>query len=263
MYVAAVQFDIAWEDKPANHARIERMLDDAGLPAGTLVLLPELGDTGFSFDLDAIVDATSLAWARRLASRTGMWIQAGYAERGADGRGANCASLIDPEGRVAGTYRKLHPFSFGREVEHFDSGDRLLLAACGGVTVAPLICYDLRFPEAWRLAALAGAEVFTLGASWPAPRQEHWRALTIARAIENQACVITCNRTGRDPHLAYAGGSMIVDHTGNVLAEGGTEPAVISAELDVTALREWRATFPALADARAGLLGCIDIDRVV
>ena len=124
--------------------------------------------------------------------------------------------------------------------------------------VAPLICYDLRFPELWRLAALAGAEVCTIGASWPDPRQHHWRALIIARAIENQAYVVAVNRTGNDPHCAYAGGSIIVSPMGEVLAEANDRPAMLTAQLDLPALRTWRAEFPVLRDIHRDLLGSIE-----
>ena len=100
MRVAVVQYDIVWEDKPANHRIVERMLDDAGLRPATFVLLPELGDTGFSFDLDAIVDERTLPWAIETAVRFGIWIQAGYAVRGPDGHGRNCASIVSPLGEV-------------------------------------------------------------------------------------------------------------------------------------------------------------------
>lgn len=251
----AVQFDIAWEDKPANHRRMEAMIREADLPEGSFVLLPELGDTGFSFNLDRIVDDSSLAWARRVATRFGVYVQAGYAERGEDGYGRNCASLVDPTGEVLATYRKVYPFSFGREIEHFRGGDRLVVKRCGPFMTCPLICYDLRFPELWRLGALEGAEVFTIGASWPAARQAHWRALLIARAIENQAYVVAVNRVGEDPHLAYAGGSIVVSPKGEVLAEGGREETVISADLAPAPLRDWRDRFPALRDVRRELLG--------
>ncbi|MHC4989617.1 MAG: nitrilase-related carbon-nitrogen hydrolase, partial [Planctomycetota bacterium] len=98
MRFAAVQFDIAWEDKPANHRAIETLIDETALPAGTFVVLPELGDTGFSFDLDRIVDDLTLPWARELARRRSVWLQVGHAERGADGMGRNCATIIAPDG---------------------------------------------------------------------------------------------------------------------------------------------------------------------
>jgi len=266
MHVALIQFDIAWEDKPANHRRIEELLDEAALPAGTFVLLPELTDTGFSFDLDRIVDGTTVPWARDLARRRGVWLQVGDATRGPDGRGRNCATIITPDGTVVGRYEKVHPFSFGGELDSFSGGDHLLIGQCDDVQVCPLICYDLRFPELWRAAAKPydegpPAELFTIGASWPDARQSHWRTLLIARAIENQAYVLGVNRIGVDPSLSYAGGSIIISPTGGVLAEADDGPAVIEADLDIEELRGWRSRFPALADVRPELLGRIKIVR--
>lgn len=260
MRVAAIQFDIVWEDKPANHAIVERMLDDVKIEAGTFVLLPELGDTGFSFNLEKTMDGATLPWAKRVARERGIWLQPGYAERGSDGKGRNCAAVIGPDGEVRGVYQKVHPFSYGREIEHFSGGEKLVICEVDGAPLCPLICYDLRFPELWRHAALTGAEIFTIGASWPAPRQAHWRALLIARAIENQSYIVAVNRVGSDPHLPYAGGSIIVSPQGEVLAEGGEETAVLTAELDFEALREWRKTFPALRDVHRALLGSIPIE---
>jgi predicted amidohydrolase len=136
----------------------------------------------------------------------------------------------------------------------------VIVRACGEAAVCPLICYDLRFPELWRVAALAGAEVFTIGASWPEVRQAHWRALLIARAIENQAYVVGVNRVGRDPSHGYAGGSLIVAPDGEILAEGGRAPTVLVADLDLASLRAWRAEFPALRDVRPELIGSMNLD---
>jgi predicted amidohydrolase len=266
MKVFAVQFDIAWEDKAENHRRIERMLEEAEVAPGTFVLLPELGDTGFSFNIDAIVDDRSLEWARATARGFGVWLQHGYPVPGSTGKGRNRASIVSPDGEVVGSYDKVHPFTYGRgEQHHYDSGSQLTLRGVVGLpgepVICPLICYDLRFPELWRLAALAGAEVFTIGASWPNARQAHWRALLIARAIENQAYVIAVNRTGADPYLKYAGGSIIVSPKGEVLAEADDEPSTLDATLNLEALRAWRHDFKALSDAHRDLLGTIAIDE--
>ncbi|MDY7107481.1 MAG: nitrilase-related carbon-nitrogen hydrolase, partial [Planctomycetota bacterium] len=174
MEVVAVQFDIAWEDKAANHRRMESMLEGAGVEPGAYVLLPELADTGFSLNVPAIVDERSTAWAADLARRRRIWVQMGYPAIGPDGMGRNCATIFSPDGETIGTYEKVHPFSYGREVERYAGGGRLLISELDGQPgqpmVCPLICYDLRFPELWRLAASAGAEFFTLGASWPNAR---------------------------------------------------------------------------------------------
>jgi predicted amidohydrolase len=264
MRFACVQFDIAWEDKAANHATIEHMLDQArpAIEPGAFVLIPELGDTGFSMNLDRIVDERSVAWTIDLAKRRGIFVQHGFARRDPGARlGRNCAVIVSPNGEVIADYEKIYPFSYGREADHYDGGDHLSIALCGSAWVCPLICYDLRFPELWRLAAInqPPAEVFTIGASWPAARQHHWRSLCIARAIECQAFVVACNRCGKDPHLAYSGGSMVVSPLGEILAEASDQPLVMQAEIAPTTASRWRDEFPALRDVRRELLGRVRV----
>ncbi len=260
MQFASLQHDIAWEDPAATRKIIERSLEGCGLPAGSFLLLPELGETGFSVALDRVAGRGGVAWAAELARSRGWFVQVGHAEIGADRRGRNRATVIDQEGRVLGDYDKIHPFSFAGEDRHYGPGERILLVEAGGFTVCPLICYDLRFPELWRLAARAGAEVFTIGASWPAARAAHWRQLAVARAIENQAFVVACNRVGRDPNHAYAGGSLVVSPLGEILAEGGEAAALVEAGLDRSTLLEWRQTFPAMRDRRDSMLGTVSVD---
>ena len=261
MEIALVQYDIAWHDKAANHARIEAMLTEAEVPSGAFVLLPELGDTGFSSNLEAVTREDSVAWARDLAMNRGWTIQVGHARRADDDFGRNCATIVRPDGTVAGSYEKVFPMTLLGEARTYRGGDKLLLCDIGPVTVAPFICYDLRFPELWRLAALEGAELLSIGASWPVQRSQHWRHLLVARAIECQAWVIGCNRTGSDPKLDYDGSSMIVAPDGSVLAEAGSEEVVLRATLDLEGGRRFRERHPFLADARRDLLGEFEIRR--
>lgn len=261
MRVASLQHDIVWEDPAATRRIVSAMLESIELPAGSLLLLPELGDTGFSVAIERITGLDGVAWAQSLAKSRGWHVQFGHAERGPEGLGRNRATIVSPGGEAIAAYDKIHPFSFAGEDRAYRGGDRLVLADVGGFAVCPLVCYDLRFPELWRLATLAGAEVFTIGASWPAKRAGHWRSLLVARAIENQAFVVACNRVGRDPSHEYAGGSMVIDPTGEVLAEGDRDAACVTAELDRRRLLDWRETFPAIADVRRGLLGGIAVDR--
>jgi len=265
MRFAAVQHDIAWMDPAPNWERIGNLLADARLPAGSFALLPELCDVGFTMETDRLPRFDSVGAARGLARSHALWLQAGYADLGVNAeRPTNRAAIIAPDGRVAGAYDKVHLFSPGREDRHYAAGRSITVVDVpsdqGTWKVCPLICYDLRFPEVFRLAALAGAEVFTVGANWPAPRALHRRALAVARAIENQAYVIACNRIGRDPHVEYAGDSFIVAPSGEVIAEAGDAERVISVELDRAELLRWRERFPALRDLRRGLLGEIAVD---
>jgi len=142
----------------------------------------------------------------------------------------------------------MHPFSLGGEGVHFAAGNDPMLFDWNGVKVCPLICYDLRFPEVFRTAAVRGAEVFAVIANWPRARQHHWEILLKARAVENQAYVIGVNRVGRDPNLRYEGGSLVVDPRGKVIADGKTCEGVIRAEINRVELQEYRRRFPALQD---------------
>jgi omega-amidase len=259
MLLAAVQIDIAWHDPTASRRRFQSLLDRANLPAGSIAVLPELGDVGFTVDLNAVTPSDAPEWAATQAKSRGVHLAVGYPRRAEDGFGRNEFAIAHPSGSISPAYAKVHPFGFGRETEAYRGGEGLVLARVGPFTACPLVCYDLRFPELWRLATLAGADLFVLGASWPAARQHHWRSLLIARAIENQAYVVAANRVGNDPTLAYAGGSMIISPTGEIVAEAGAEEAIITAPADHAALTAWRTKFPALRDVKRELLGDIAV----
>jgi predicted amidohydrolase len=254
--VACCQLDAAWEDKAASFARARALLAAARLPAGALVLLPELFATGFSMNVDAIAepeDGPTVAFLKGVASDFGVAVLGGVVRRGPDGRGRNRAVAVSPAGDVLADYAKIHPFTFGEEAKHYRGGDAVATFPWADTTVAPAICYDLRFPELFRAAVGQGAQVLAVIANWPAVRQAHWTALLAARAIENQCYVVGCNRAGDDPANHYAGGSIVIDPRGNVVAGAGAAPCVLQAALDLPALRAYRQNFPALADIRRDL----------
>ncbi|MCH2133371.1 MAG: hypothetical protein MK116_06440 [Phycisphaerales bacterium] len=262
MRVHALQYDIAWEDKPVSQARMDALIAATPPEPGSLLVTPELGDVGFSLNIDALVDDQSLAWASGVARRYECWVQHNWVERDAgEDRGRNTAAIVRPDGSVVARYQKIFLFSPGHEQRSYEPGRAIHLVDIGGIIVCPLVCYDLRFPELWRLATIAGAELFTVCASWPAKRASHWRDLAIARAIENQAWVIAVNRTGRDPHLDYVGGSLIVTPHGEVVARGGEADEMLTAEVDPESTRAWRAEFRCLDDIRPEFLGSIDVIR--
>lgn len=254
-----VQPDIAWEDHEENYARTRRLLAAADIRPGDLVLLTEMFDTGFSveFEKTADVDARTLGFLRTLASELRVTLQGSRTVIGPDGRGRNRFSILGPDGALLAEYDKVHPFSLGRttEAERFTSGGEVVTYAWThapdhSVVVCPAICYDLRFPELFRIGMLKGAELFALGANWPTSRQAHRRALDIARAIENQAFVLDVNRTGNDPALAYSGGTIAIGPRGDILGELGDAPGVLSVGIDIKDARDWRRTFPATRDHR-------------
>ena len=253
MRVALLQMDLAWEDVPENHRRAERLLADAAARAARLAVLPEMFSTGFSMAPERIAQpegGPSETFLRERARSLGIWILASVPESGGAGGGRpkNVALLVSPEGAVA-RYAKIHPFSFGGEDKHYGAGDRVVTVPVEGVRVTPFICYDLRFPEPFRVAARE-TDLFCVIANWPDARREHWRALLRARAIENQAYVVGVNRAGDGDRLHYAGDSAAVGPLGETLAEAGEGEAVLVCEIEPQAVAKLRARFPALDDVR-------------
>ncbi len=253
MEIFCIQTDIAWEDRPANFARIEAQLDGVMVPSGSLLVFPELCTAGFTMNVAGVAEAPDGESARffgGLAHRFSSHVIAGIPGLNpVTGRGRNEAVCFSPDGAESARYRKLHLFTFAGEGGHYEPGSELVTVDCDGWKVAPLICYDLRFPEEFRTLAHGGAEVFVVMANWPAIREDHWLTLLRARAIENQAYVVGVNRCGSDPKLEYSGASLVVGPTGQVLARAGSEPTVLRARLERAAIDDWRRDFPALSDA--------------
>lgn len=253
MKIVGVQLDIAWEDKQANYDRVRALLDGSQVEPDSLIVLPEMFATGFSMNVDGICEdphGKTEPFLADMARQHRSYLFAGVVTKGPDGRGRNEAICLDPSGKVVARYCKLHPFSFAGETEHYVSGDEVITFPWGGFTVSPFICYDLRFPEVFRASVRLAANLFVVIANWPQAREVHWTALLKARAIENQAYVIGVNRCGSDPKNAYSGQSMILDPRGEVMVAAGDGESVISAELDLQVLQDYRRQFPALADIR-------------
>jgi predicted amidohydrolase len=146
-------------------------------------------------------------------------------------------------------YVKQQPFGAAESAVH-EAGSETVVFGLGEFTMAPLVCYDLRFPELFRAAARRGADLFVVIAAWPAIRIDHWRTLLRARAIENMAFVIGVNRTGREPSGECGGCSVIIDPRGEIIAEAGRDETILTAEIFHASVAAWRAEFPALRDAR-------------
>src|SRR5687767_4770659 len=257
MQLIGLQLDIAWEDREKNHARVREMLHQHPPPRNALVALPEMFASGFSMNVEKIAEDESRPTERFLAALSrelGVYLVGGLATRGQDGRGRNEAVVTSPAGETISRYCKLHPFSPGKEKQHYSAGDQIVTFDWNGVTVAPLICYDLRFPEAFRRATRKGAQVLVVIANWPSPRVEHWVTLLRARAIENQAYVLGVNRCGTDPYLPYPGRSLIVDYRGEVLADAGDREGVIAADIAPAAQAAYRKELPFLDDMRDDLV---------
>jgi predicted amidohydrolase len=263
--VAAVQLN-ATADRGANLAAADRLVREAAARGARLVVLPEkwplLGSGAQQSAGAEPIDGPAASWARECARELGLELVAGsFTERTADGRRHNTSLHISPDGEIRAIYRKIHMFDVTidgleyRESEHEDPGEEIVVSRTAeGLELGLTICYDLRFPELYRILALRGARVLVVPAAFTlATTRDHWETLLRARAIENQAFVIAANQIGENEPGRHSGGrSMIVDPWGVVLAQATDAVGVIVADLDLTRLEAIRESLPSLANRRPG-----------
>ncbi|XVX20742.1 carbon-nitrogen family hydrolase [Actinomycetota bacterium] len=270
MRVALIQ--LAYGDDESMPQRVTRAADLVRAQSGhDLVVLPELwAPTGFDYtrwaDAAQPVDGPIAQEMAAAARDAGVTLHAGSiverprdGEVGSDGRGMwNTSLVFTPAGELTATYRKIHRFGFAEgEPAHIDAGEELVVvdlpAGEGDSLRAGLAtCYDLRFPEMFRLLLDRGAEVFVAPAAWPLKRVEAWRLMVQARAAEDQCFVIGCNTAGTHAGFEMGGHSMVVAPTGEILAEAGEGEEVLSVEFDPGQVAKARSSFPVLADRRLG-----------
>ncbi|MCU1488393.1 MAG: putative carbon-nitrogen hydrolase [Actinomycetia bacterium] len=250
MKVAAIQHDICWEDRDATLARLEPMVAAAAAGGARLVVLTEMFAVGFSMAPERVAEpegGPTEAWLVDRAAAHDTWL-AGSIPQTTGGRPRNVLVLAGPDGTVH-RYAKVHPFTYSGEHEHYDAGNELVTVEVDGVRVSLFVCYDLRFAdELWGLAPTT--DVYVVVANWPAKRRQHWRSLLVARAIENQAYVVGCNRVGTGDGIDYAGDSCIVDPLGEAQWAEPSVEATLVAEVDPDVVAQVRERFPFLRDRR-------------
>lgn len=246
MKIGLCQFDQQWEDKSGNKERIRALLNAQTMAGGAdWVILPEMTLSGFSMNpATTSLEDADFEFFRRCARDTGAAITFGGVVNG-----QNSSITIDKSGLELTRYAKIHLFSHGGESKAYRSGGKTPVFELLGARIAPLICYDLRFPYVfWNNAH--EVDLFVLIANWPSSRKEHWRALLQARAIENQCYIVGVNRTGRDPKLEYGGGSLVVDPWGTVVHDSGGGEGIAIVALNPGAVAEMRWQYQFAADRR-------------
>ncbi len=248
---AAIQFNVKQGDVDANLVYIREALTRVAAQGANLAVLPEMWSSGFSYkNLNELALRTQgiVAELLKLSARLKLVIIGSMPEPNGE-KVFNAVYVID-NGSLAGVYRKMHLFSLLGEERAFSGGDSWLLAETSLGKVGVIICYDLRFPELSRRLAVEGAQVICVPAQWPKPRQEHWRTLLRARAMENQLFIVACNACGIIGKLDFFGMSMIIDAKGDVLTEAGEREGEIVASLDMQAMTDWRAQIPCFNDRK-------------
>ncbi|MBA3328561.1 MAG: carbon-nitrogen hydrolase family protein [Solirubrobacterales bacterium] len=268
MRAAAVQLN-ATADTDRNLERADRFTRAAAADGAQLVVLPEKWSVLGSGDAlragAQTLDGPAISWARAAARELGIDLVAGsIAERSEDTERLRNASVhVGPDGELRAVYRKVHMFDVVvdgtryRESDHEQPGDELVLSeTAGGVELGLTVCYDLRFPELYRILAVRGARVFTVPSAFTVPTtRDHWEVLLRARAIEDGCFVVAANQIGehgRSGSVSHRSGgrSMIVDPWGIVLAVAADREGHIVADLDLDAQARVRRDLPSLANRR-------------
>jgi deaminated glutathione amidase len=259
---AVVQLN-STSDKDRNLAAAESLVRAAAADGAELVALPEKWNLlAGGEELPAGAEALggpSLTAARTWAGDLGIHLLAGsIPEQGPAGKAFNTSVLIGPGGEDLAAYRKIHMFDVDvdgvsyRESEHEEPGEEIVSAQLAGTTIGLSVCYDLRFPELYRILAVRGARILAVPSAFTAATgRDHWEPLLRARAIENQAFVLAPNQVGEaPPHFDSYGHSAIVDPWGEVLATAPDGECFVAAELDLSAQDRVRESLPSLANRR-------------
>jgi predicted amidohydrolase len=264
--ITIIQTDLHWEDKKSNLAMLERKI--IGIREKTeIVVLPEMFSTGFSMEAEKLaetMDGETVSWMKKVAASRKIILTGSViirSDSSGDPKKTNYFNRLIwmlPNGEY-GYYDKRHRFAYAGEDEKFSPGSKRLIASVKGWKINLLVCYDLRFPV-WsrqnpksagnQTAKEPEYDAIIYVANWPERRNNAWKTLLPARAIENQCYVIGVNRVGNDgQNIYHSGDSMIIDPMGEVLYHNKDEEDVFTIVLDKTHLQTIRQKFPFWKDA--------------
>lgn len=256
LIITLAQMNLALGDEKKNIANMEKWAAEAGRRGSHLVVFPELWSSGYA--LENAKDLSSALNSGTFNVMSGAAVQNKIALVGSvlEKRGlesANSAAFFAPNGRMLGIYRKMHLFRLMEEDKWLQPGASPLALDLPWGSTGLAICYDLRFPELIRKYAVDGAKMVVIPAEWPIERIEHWRALLVARAIENQCYIVAANAAGPTGETVFGGHSMIVDPWGKIVVEGGESPMLLTAEVEMDLVDEVRRRIPVFEDRRSDL----------
>lgn len=255
MRIALVSLDQRWQDRRANYTLCQALIQEAAIKGCEVAILPEMTLTGYSLEVDVVAESIdnseSLRWFGELSKASGVHLVFGACLLNqATQKPRNVLCYAAPSTCALQIYAKAHPFSFAGEGSVIEAGDSLGFVDLPGIRVGASICYDLRFPEMYAAMATQCEGAICI-ANWPSRRVAHWRALLVARAIENQMFLFGVNRVGVDgAGLKYEKSSMVVTPSGEVMAPIHQSLELDIYEIDPGETTRYRDAFPTLRDKR-------------
>ena len=258
MRISCIQMDMAFARPEENFAKAKQLVRDAMANRPDVLVLPETWNTGF-FPKEHLAELADRDCARvrrelgALAAELHVNLAAGSVANVRGGKVYNTACVFDREGNCVAEYDKTHLFTPMGEHVYFTPGDHLCRFRLDGQDCALLICYDIRFPELTRTLTVQGVDVLFVVSQWPRARIPHLRALTVARAIENQMFVACCNSCGDTGETRFGGSSAVIAPWGETLALAGEEEQIITADCELEALSGIRSSINVFRDRRPEL----------
>lgn len=252
--VSLVQANLHWEDIAANLAMFDEKID-AIKERTEVIILPEMFSTGFSMQPEKLaqtMDGSAVQWMKQKAKQKNAIITGSLIIE-EEGQYYNRLIWMLPNGQF-GTYNKRHRFGFAGEDNHYEAGEKRLIASVKGWKICLTVCYDLRFPVWSRNTIKEGGQpeydVLVNVANWPERRNVPWKALLQARAIENQCYMIGVNRVGNDGNNIYhSGDTSLIDPVGEIIYQKAHDEDVFTYTLSRQHLDELRGKFPFMKDA--------------
>ncbi len=253
--VCSAQFSSLWEDPRANIEKAERFIAHAATCGAQLICFPEQFATGWDpLSGKNVQDLNGKIITRlKVSAKTNRIAVIGSIREASSPYPKNTSVTIGNDGRIISTYSKIHLFSPAKENEHFFPGTDLGIFTLGELKCGLAICYDLRFPEVFRIYAQKGIQAVFVPAAWPASRIRHWELFIQARAAENQMYVIGVNTTGTTPVDQYSGSSIAADPHGNIFCRAKDAEQLLFMDLDPAEVTAARSALPVENDRKDAL----------
>jgi omega-amidase len=260
--ICSAQITSIWEDPDKTLEKAGLLIRHAAVSGAAMICFPEQFATGWdpeSHENVQDVNGHIVSSLRELARKNQISILGSFRKRG-DPLPKNTAIVISHDGHVLAAYSKIHLFSPGKEHTGFEPGNDLGIFPLGPMICGIAICYDLRFPELFRLYAQKGAQVVFVPAAWPTQRIKHWELFITARAAENQMYVVGVNTTGITPVDSYSGNSMTADPHGAIISRANDAEQLIFTDLDPSIVVTTRRQFPVEKDRKDTLYRTLSRD---
>ncbi len=251
MIIGLAEWNPIWEDKQKNMLYAQELVEKAARNRVDILLLPETTLTGFTMNVSKMGeesgDSKTIRFFQKLSEKYGIGIGFGYISKEENGMGENHFVIVN-KGTIQADYSKIHPFTYAKENEFYQGGHDLKRFDMGDMTFGMYICYDLRFPSIFTAQAKKCHAMIVI-ANWPSKREEHWRTLLRARAIENQCYMIGVNRAGEGNGITYPNhSSLVIDPDGQELSIFPGEIRMV--DINKETVMSYRRNFPVLEDLK-------------